>query len=62
MCHGILGFWGGYELTGQKEYMEAMTKFAQAVAKGIMKGNQATVPGNAEWPFRVCAGTLRKQE
>jgi hypothetical protein len=46
MCHGILGFWGGYELTGEKKYMEAMTKFAQAVAKGIMDGKQM---GNGAW-------------
>lgn len=38
LCHGILGMWAGYEATGDKKYLEAMGRFAKAVAARIDKG------------------------
>jgi hypothetical protein len=46
ICHGILGFWAGLEATGEQRYLDAMSKFARAVADSVVKGKKM---GNGAW-------------
>jgi hypothetical protein len=46
ICHGLLGFWAGYEATGEQKYMDQMARFAKAVAARIDKGEKL---GSGGW-------------
>jgi hypothetical protein len=46
ICHGLYGFWAGYDATGDKKYLDAMTKFAKGVAAKIDKGDKM---GSGGW-------------
>ena len=46
ICHGIMGLWAGYDCTGDKKYLDALTKFATSTAAKIVKGSKM---GSGAW-------------